>query len=377
MIAVGLMSGTSLDGIDAALVDVRPRGDGYAIELKRFATTPFSRDLDEGLRAALPPSRTRAADIAQLNVALGEALGDAARAILAGDRCDFVASHGLTLFHDGEARTTLQIGDPFRIRERAGATVCYDFRSADCAAGGHGAPLVPYVDRLLFADDGEDRVALNVGGIANVTLLRRNAEPAAFDTGPGNMLVDALVLERTGGAQRFDRDGAIAAQGRVSESLLRAMLTEPYFAQSPPKTTGRERFGEHFLRRYPGLAELSTADALATVTELTAATVADAIERAGLDEPLVIVSGGGAANRTLMARLSARLGRARVERSEAMGVDADAKEAVAFAVLGYETLRGRAANVPPATGARRRTLLGAVAPHDLRALLERVARELA
>lgn len=375
MIAVGLMSGTSLDGIDAALVRIRPRGDGYAIELLRFATYPFAPELEAELRAALEPPGAGVAEIARLHAVFGEALGDAAEAILSGERCDYVASHGLTVFHDGGARVTFQIGDAFRIRERAGASVCYDFRSADCAAGGQGAPLVPYVDRLLFASDDEDRVALNIGGIANVTILRAGEEPAAYDTGPGNMLVDAVVRARTGGAQRFDRGGALAAKGHVCESALAAMLADPYFAQDPPKSTGRERFGERFLRAYPEVTSLALEDAVATVTELTAASVADAIARARLDAPRVIVSGGGASNAALVSRLAARLGNARVERSDAMGVDADAKEAVAFSVLGYETLRGRAASLPAVTGALRGRVLGAIAPYELRGLLERAEGE--
>jgi anhydro-N-acetylmuramic acid kinase len=378
VIAVGLMSGTSLDGVDAALVEIRPRDDRYAIELLAFETLAFSPDLDASLRSALPPNRGSVEEVARLHHALGEAFARAARAVL-GDRApEYVACSGQTLFHDGDAHVTLQLGDPFVVREAIGASVCYDFRSGDCAAGGHGAPLVPYVDALLFGSDEEDRVALNLGGIANATLLPKGErEPSAFDTGPANMLLDALVAERSGGRERFDRDGALASRGRVDETLVRAMLDDPYFAQTPPKTTGRERFGAQFLRAHGALAALSLEDAAATLTELTARSAGDAIATAELEAPLVIVSGGGAANAALLGRLRARLPGARVERSDAMGIRADAKEAIAFAVLGYETLRGRCANVPQATGARGPRLLGAVAPHELRALLDRVAQECA
>ncbi len=368
------MSGTSLDGIDAALVDVRPGESGYAVELVRFGTTPFQPDLERALRAALPPNPGSVEALARLHHALGEALGKAALSIAEGERVDFVASHGQTLFHDGERSVTLQVGDAFVVREIAGATVCYDFRSADCAAGGHGAPLVPYVDALLFHDASETRAAVNIGGIANATILPRDGEIVAFDTGPGNMLIDALVSARTGGNLRFDRDGALAARGSVDERLLNAMLQDPYFSVSAPKTTGRERFGAQFLRAHAALDALSLEDAAATLTELTAATVAGALAA----EPgvsLVIVSGGGASNATLMKRLQGRLQHARVERSDAMGVSSEAKEAIAFAVLGYETLRGRAANVPRATGARRAVVMGAIAPRELGALLAKVARE--
>ncbi|HEY9084404.1 MAG TPA: anhydro-N-acetylmuramic acid kinase [Candidatus Tyrphobacter sp.] len=376
MIAVGIMSGTSLDGIDAALVDLRPSGSGYAIDVRRFATVAFDDDLMAMLRAALPPERGSTAVIAELHRRLGSAFARAALGVIGDARVDFVASHGQTIYHDGTRNVTLQLGDPFVVREAVGASVCYDFRSADCAAGGAGAPLVPYVDGLLFRSDREDRVALNIGGISNLTSLPRGRDDlSAFDIGPGNMLIDACVLERTGSARRFDRDGALAARGHVDETLLDAMLADPYFALLPPKTTGRERFGAQFFQKHRSLGTLSLEDAVATLTELTAASVAATIESLPLERPRVIVSGGGASNETLMARLSQRLPGCVVERSDTMGISADAKEAVAFAVLGYETLRERAANVPRATGARRAVPLGAIAPCGLRELLETVECE--
>jgi anhydro-N-acetylmuramic acid kinase len=373
------MSGTSLDGIDAARVEMRPRGDGYAIELQRFENAPFQSGLRDELLAVLPPNEGSVARLARLHKELGEAYARAARTVAGSKKPAFVASHGQTVWHDGAAGITLQIGNAFAIRETLHTTVCYDFRSADTAAGGHGAPLVARVDALLLRDELEDRVALNLGGIANVTLLRAGApaeEAVAFDTGPANMLVDRFVTERTENAAAFDRDGALAAAGRVDEALLAAMLRDEYFAASPPKTTGRERFGAHFLARYAGdLARLSTEDGAATLTELTAASIAQSVARAGFSHARMIVSGGGARNSTLLARLAARLDAARVETSDAMGIPVDAKEAIAFAVLGYETLRGRAGNVPAATGARHPVVLGAIAPFDLPALLDAIARE--
>jgi anhydro-N-acetylmuramic acid kinase len=379
MLAVGLMSGTSLDGIDAALVKILPRGKSYCIELVRFATIPFEAALRQSLLAVLPPNAGNVRAVAQLHDGLGAAYARAARAVVGEERIDYVASHGQTVWHDGAAHLTLQLGNPFAIRERLRATVCYDFRSADCAAGGQGAPLVAYVDALLLASASEDRVALNIGGIANATLLRAGASPdrvVAFDTGPGNMLVDALESERSSGERSFDRDGALAGAGCVDATLLDAMLADTYFAASPPKTTGRERFGAHFLSRFgEALARLSLEDAAATLTELTAASIAEAIARCAFNPARVIVSGGGARNRTLVARIAARLAPAHVESSDTVGLAIDAKEAIAFAVLGYETLRERAANVPAATGAARRVVLGAIVPHDLRELLERVTAE--
>jgi anhydro-N-acetylmuramic acid kinase len=374
--AVGLMSGTSLDGIDAALVRIEPRGREYVLELLAFQTYPFERDLARALRDVLPPSEGNVALAAALHGALGRAFGAAARAIAGSAHVDFVASHGQTVWHDGRRHVTLQLGDAFVIREIVRATVCYDFRSADCAAGGHGAPLVPYVDTLLFAHPEQDRVALNLGGIANVTLMPAGGAVWAFDTGPGNMPIDAFVSERTRGELRFDRDGALAGRGRVDEELLAIMLADDYFGEPPPKTTGRERFGTHFLARFgERLARLSTEDGVATLTELTAASVAEAILTAHLDRPHVLVGGGGAHNAVLMRRLAARLPDARVEPTDVVGVPVDAKEAMAFALLGYETLRGRPSNVPSATGAARAVSLGAIAPYDLGELLERMELE--
>jgi anhydro-N-acetylmuramic acid kinase len=379
MLAVGLMSGTSLDGVDAALVRILPRERTYATELLGFETFAYEDALKEELLAALPPNAGSVAAVARLHHALGNAFARAAKAVMDRHEIDFAASHGQTLWHDGPARVTLQVGDAFVIREAVGATVCYDFRSADCAAGGQGAPLVARVDALLLGDAGEDRVALNLGGIANLTLLRRGASPeeaVAFDTGPGNMLLDAFVGERTNERHRFDAAGMFARRGRVDEELLAGMLEDDFFIASPPKTTGRERFGKQFLSRHAAsFAALSLEDGAATLTELTAASVAQAIVRAGLQNARVIVSGGGARNRTLIERLEARLKPAPIELSDAMGLPAQAKEAVAFVVLGYEALRARAGNVPAATGANRAVVLGAIAPQNLRQLLARVEGE--
>jgi anhydro-N-acetylmuramic acid kinase len=376
VIAIGLMSGTSLDGVDAALVELRPRADGYDVRLLRFLTKPFDENLTAQLLAALPPRRGGTAEIAALGRRLGEAFAGAARAVLQQERVDYVASHGQTLWYDAASHTTLQLGDAFVIREAIGATVCYDFRSADCAAGGTGAPLAPYVDALLLRSAYVDRAALNIGGIANVTALPKSSHQIfGFDTGPGNMLIDAFIRERTSGTQRFDRDGALASQGIVDESLLEEMLRNAYFAMKPPKATGRERFGAQFLREHRAVDALRLEDALATLTELTAASIANAIRSLPLSQPEIVVSGGGAHNRHLLSRLAARLAPDRVEISDAMGIPCDAKEAIAFAVLGYETLRERAANVPAATGARAPVVLGAIAPHGLRALFEKIEAE--
>lgn len=383
MIAIGLMSGTSFDGVDAALVRATPTSTGYAIETLDFLTRPYDAEVVEALAAALPPHPGSTAAVAELHRRIGEQFGLAARAVAAGAPVDFVASHGQTIWHDGERRITLQIGDPFAIREAVRATVCYDFRAADTAAGGCGAPLVPYVDALMLASDDEPRVALNLGGIANLTLLppgiRRGADGAfdlvAFDTGPANMLMDAFVAERTRGRLRFDRDGALASRGKVDATALEMLAGDPYFVREPPKSTGRERFGTQFLARHAAaLDPLELEDGVATLAELTALTVADQIAPR-MPQARVLVSGGGARNPALLARLAARLPQARVETTASMGIDPDAKEAIAFAVLGIETLRGRGANVPRATGASRSVPLGAIAPHDLSRLLAKLEAE--
>jgi anhydro-N-acetylmuramic acid kinase len=377
VIAVGLISGTSLDGIDAVRVALRPRSGGYDVETQAFVTLPFDAVLRARILAAYPPAPAGALALCALHAEVGEAFATAARAVGAGE-ADFVASHGLTLAHDGDAHQTLQIGDPFRIREATGRTVIYDFRAADTAAGGTGAPLVPYVDALLLAHPAETRVALNLGGIANLSVLSPGAKPAdvlAFDCGPANLPIDTYLEARTSGEVRFDRAGAFAHAGTADEELLASWLADPYFARKPPKSTGRERFGAPFIERYRApLDALSFADAVRTLTELTIRSTAAAIRSAAPAAARTIVSGGGAHNLTILDGLRAALPGA-VETSGAYGVDPDAKEAIAFALLGYETLRERPAGLPHVTGARGPRLLGAIAPAALAALIARVRAE--
>lgn len=379
MIAVGLMSGTSLDGIDAVLVRIRPEGPTYRIDLLNFQTVPFQSELSAALAAALPPNAGTIRDVALLHCELGKAFADAAELVESDMPIDYVACHGQTVFHDGDAHVSLQIGDPFMIRDRVSASVCYDFRSADCAAGGQGAPLVPYVDALLLRSEAEDRVAVNLGGIANLTVLKRGCaagDAAAFDSGPGMMLIDAFVRERSAGALRFDEGGGMALRGRADEDILAALLDDPYFRREPPKTTGREYFGIQFLlQRAPGITALSIEDGAATLAALTAQSVAAAIRFAAPPRCRIILSGGGSRNKAVMAALRELLKGYDIERSDAMNMNPDAKEAIAFAVLGYETLRGRPANIPRATGAKAQAVLGSIAPYRLLTLLSKVESE--
>jgi anhydro-N-acetylmuramic acid kinase len=378
MIAVGLMCGTSLDGIDAVRVALMPRRGGYDVETQAFATHPLDARLRARIQAAFPPAAVDALELSRLHAEVGEAF---ARAAIAGGArdADFVASHGITLAHDGDAHHTLQIGDAFRIREATDRTVVYDFRAADTAAGGQGAPLVPYVDRLLFASPDEARVALNLGGIGNLTVLPAGAGEAdlvAFDSGPANLPIDTYVALRSEGRARYDRAGAYAAAGTVDEGLLATLLDDPYFLAAPPKSTGRERFGEAFVGAVRArLDALAFNDAVATLTALTVRTVADAVRRHAPAATRLVVGGGGAHNLAMLDGLSALLAGVRVVTTATFGIDPDAKEAIAFAILGREALAGRAAGLPGVTGARGPRLLGAIAPAGLAALLARVEGE--
>ncbi|MBV9774115.1 MAG: anhydro-N-acetylmuramic acid kinase, partial [Gemmatimonadetes bacterium] len=282
---------------------------------------------------------------------------------------------GQTVWHrppgDGRRGATLQLGDPATIAERTGCDVVADFRTRDMAAGGHGAPLVPWVDQLLFALPDGARALQNIGGIGNVTWVPPRGSAGgtfAFDTGPGNALMDAAVEIATGGRLTFDRDGRLAAQGRVDEALLADLLRHPYFAAEPPKSTGREEFGRPFVQRLVEAVQpegdRDWLDLVATLTELTARSIADAYRRwlvpRGVDE--VVVSGGGARNPTLVRRIQALLDPLKVSDGEVLGVDPEAKEAVAFAVLAWAHLRGIPANVPAATGASGPRVLGSLTP---------------
>jgi anhydro-N-acetylmuramic acid kinase len=342
MRVAGVMSGTSLDGIDVAIVDI----SGKRIETIAFHSTPYPAAVREALL-----NLSSVAEVSRLNFLLGELY---AKAILATRRrVELIGLHGQTIYHEG-GKHTLQIGEAAVVAERTGIDVISNFREADIAAGGQGAPLVPFVDALLFRHPKKLRAVLNIGGIANVTLLPAGI---AFDTGPGNMVIDALVshmtAHMTGGKQRFDRDGRIARSGAVQTGLLDRLLANPYFRRKPPKTCGREQFGGEFVSDLLATG-LSLPDLIATVTELTARSVARAIR--GRQE--VIASGGGVHNRWLMQRLKASLPECSVKSCAEFGIDPDAKEAIAFAVLAYESARRRPGNLPSATGARHPVVLG-------------------
>jgi anhydro-N-acetylmuramic acid kinase len=411
MIVAGVMSGTSADGIDVALVRVedpdtpaggrggRTRGKESPGQTRMkflgHADFPYPADVRRRILLSMNSPRASVADLARLNFLLGELYAEAVIATQKRlrSKAELIGCHGQTLYHQGVAApflgrklaVTWQTGEGAVVAARTGLPVISDFRTADMAAGGNGAPLVPYLDYLLYRDPKIGRIALNLGGIANLTAIPAAAslnQVVAFDTGPGNMLIDALAEQLFG--QPCDRDGKIAASGRVLEDALNRFLNDAFFREKPPKTTGREQFGREFAREFlhgcrPGTTKarpkisatkseagaIEKRDVIATATALTARSIGMAIERFVLPKgnfSELIVSGGGAKNPTLMAWLDNELGQMglRVRFSDEFGIPSSAKEAVAFAVMAYETWNRRPSNVPSATGAKRAVVLGKI-----------------
>jgi anhydro-N-acetylmuramic acid kinase len=376
---VGLMSGTSHDGIDAAVVEVSGSGEALAVELVRFDCVPFPPVVGERIGRAV---ELGVPELARLSFDLGEAFASAAlevirRAGLTSRDVDVIGSHGQTVFHDPPSEdrggVTLQIGEADVIARRTGVVTVSDFRTADVAAGGSGAPLIPLVDWLLFRRPAGSRLMLNVGGIANVTLVGESlGSLIAFDTGPGNALVDEIVRMATGGREAFDRDGSRASKGAVEDAAVESFLRRPYFCKPPPKSTGKELFGTEAAVELAGLvagetpiSELSEArlcDVLATAVMVTARSVRDASSALAEQAAEVVVSGGGVRNATLMRCLRELFAPTPVVSLAEIGMDPDAKEAVGFAVLANETIAGRAGNVPAATGANAPAILGKISP---------------
>ncbi|MGA9882916.1 MAG: anhydro-N-acetylmuramic acid kinase [Candidatus Acidiferrales bacterium] len=384
MLVLGMMSGTSVDGIDVAAVRISGAPPKLFAQLDDHYHAAFPAYLRERILHAAEGIPTTTADLSELNFLLGEQF---ARAAL--DACkkwripassvDLIGSHGQTIFHLGMAvrfagrlrrPSTLQVGDISVIAQRTGVTTVGDFRPADMAAGGQGAPLVPFVDYLLYRDDKRGRAALNIGGIANVSVIPADARPSdvfAFDTGPGNMIVDALVNRITRGKEAFDRDARIALSGRTVPDLLARLMREPYLRRKPPKSAGREQFGQGYVGNLLawGKKHRATSDDLVrTATMFTSLSIADAfrrfvVPRVKIEE--LIITGGGARNPLMIAQLAAALPGIEVIPGDRLGVPAEAKEAFAFAVLAYETYHRRANNLPSATGAARPVVLGKIA----------------
>lgn len=372
---IGLMSGSSCDGVDAALVRCRGTGPGLHMKLVDFKTFPFP----DGFRTRLLALRKDVRELCTLNFDLGQRLAEAAQAMIdsarsQGIEVDCIASHGHTVAHvpprpESEERGTLQLGEAAVIAERTGLPVVSDFRTRDIAAGGQGAPLVAYVDWLLFHREGRVAACLNIGGIANMTVVTPQIEDVmAFDTGPGNMAIDGAMRLLTRGKLSMDEGGGFAAQGKVVEEFLDYLLAHSYFDRMPPKTAGREDFGAEVYLRDALAARRgkhSVEDLLATVTMAVARSIIRAHDR--FVAPVhklarLIVSGGGAHNKTLIRLLKEGFPDVVVRLSDEYGLPADAREAVAFAILGNETLCGTPANVPSATGASRAVVLGKITP---------------
>ena len=382
MLVLGLMSGTSADGIDVALAKISgmpPRLNAKLLAHAAFKLPPAVRT--EILRVAEQEPIT-AGDLSHLNFRLGEVFADAAQNACRKfrvnmERIALIGSHGQTVFHQGrpvkflghQIASTLQIGDASIIAARTGVTTVADFRPADIAVGGQGAPLVPFADYALYRHETFGRVSLNLGGIANITVIPANAKPSqvlAFDTGPANMLIDALVRHFSKGRQRFDKNASLASQGRAIPELLNELLRDPYLKLSPPKSTGREYYGSAYFQKMLALGRKFRAkpnDLIRAATIFTALSIVDALHRFVLPKHKIhqlIVSGGGANNPLILAQLAAALPAIEILPSSRLGVPEDAKEAYAFALLAYETLHHRASNIPSATGARRPAILGKI-----------------
>lgn len=383
MRVLGLMSGTSADGIDVAAVRIHGRGFGLRARLENFCLIPYPRAVRQAILRVANANRQAVisvAEISQLNFLLGELYAEAVRRAaqrfrLPLSRIDLIGLHGQTVYHQPTpARfagrrvvSTLQLGEAAVVAERTGLPVVANLRPRDMAAGGQGAPLVPYVDYLLYRHPRRGRVALNLGGIANVTVIPADASPEeviAFDTGPGNMVIDTVVERLTHGRRRYDSKGTMAARGRPLEGLLRRLLGHPYFRRRPPKSTGREEFGGAYVDRFlEQTARAASADKVRTATELTVRSIAQALERFVLSKVAVeevILGGGGARNRFLVQRLQECLPTLRFVPAGILGVEEKAKEAFAFAVLAYQTWHGEPGTLPTATGARHPVVLGAI-----------------
>jgi anhydro-N-acetylmuramic acid kinase len=380
--ACGIMSGTSRDGIDVALVRIDGKFPKNRIEMIHSQAFPYPAWLKRLLMSA--PETLTAADVVGLDFLLGKLFGESAlgaiqSAGLAPEKVDVVGSHGQTLLHSPQGRrvgeetvrSTLQVGSGAVIARTTGIATVADFRSADIAVGGEGAPLVPMFDYVVLRSSKTSRVALNIGGIANLTAIPRKGKMAdivAFDTGPGNCMIDTAVRLLAGDGMGFDRDGALARLGDVDEDCLRGVASHPYFGRKPPKTTGWEEFGEAYTRR---LVEAMAArgrspkDMVRTLTEATAASIADAIEAfvtPTMHADEIIVTGGGSHNSMLMAALRRRLGDTSVDVGEAFGISSDFKEACAFAYLAYLCLHDVPANIVSQAAGLQPAVLGAVYP---------------
>ncbi|WP_010094237.1 anhydro-N-acetylmuramic acid kinase [Ornithinibacillus scapharcae] len=381
--AVGMMSGTSLDGIDVAIVEIVEEDGDIELRLKYFDMVTYHDAVKQELLKLCDPSKATIQMISTMNMLFGTLFAEAANQVikeagLRNEDIDFISSHGQTIFHQPEkvniaghpVTSTLQIGDISVIAEQTGITTVGDFRTRDMAVGGQGAPLAPYADYLLFRDKEKGRVLVNIGGISNMSILPKDCDEndvVAYDTGPGNMIIDYFAQQISNGKISYDVDGKLAAKGNVREEWLKRLLDNPYYAEQPPKSTGREHFGERYAKKLWDEAEdmsIYPYDRIATVTKLTAITITNEINRyivkSGIRE--VFISGGGSYNPVLMQAISNGLPpKVVVRKLDEIGMPADAKEAMVFALLGYQYLNKRTNNLPKATGAKQKVMMGKVA----------------
>jgi anhydro-N-acetylmuramic acid kinase len=387
---IGLMSGTSCDGIDACLVNITGNGSSTQIDIIGFEVYPFKEKIRNLIFEASDETIGTVDKICQLNFTLGKLFADAARQIaeklsipLSG--IDIIGSPGQTIYHisslkentDKEVRSTLQIGEPSVIAQETGVTTVADFRTRDIAAGGEGAPLVPYADFILFGREGASRVIQNIGGISNVTFLPENGgidEIIAFDNGPGNMIIDRFAEIMTDGKLKYDKDGELASKGKLNQDLLERLCAHPYLSKPPPKSTGREDFGIHFsdkLFKELRQSNIDVFDAIKTITAFTAKSISDSYKNFILPSNKiaeVIISGGGTHNPVLFQYMKNYLRDISISKVDDFGIPSEAKEALSFAILANETICGNPSNVPSATGARESVVLGKIIPGLQRSL---------
>ena len=381
MYAVGLMSGTSLDGIDAALVEIDDFGKKTKIKLIEFITTSIPLDVKDEIKRACSEEQSSVDLICSLNFKLGYLFAEATKNVCnkAGitlENLDFIASHGQTIYHLPKSRdsfipSTLQIGEPAIIAYETGVKVVSNFRVMDMASGGEGAPLVPYSEYIIYGSDEENIALQNIGGIGNVTVIPKGGEINsifAFDTGPGNMIIDEVCQRLF--KLNYDEDGKIAANGEIQNDILDDLMSHSYINAFPPKTTGREEFGQQFvdklLKKYNNK---KPEDILSTVTMFTAKSIAVnyknfIMNKVNLNK--VIIGGGGAHNKTLLSYLKNELPNVSIVTQDDIGLSSDAKEAIAFVILGNETLNNNFSNVPSATGAKEKVILGNITPNPIR-----------
>ena len=374
-LVVGLMSGTSADGIDAVLTKITGCGLSTKVEQLGFYFLPFDQETRHAILNICSGESGGTREICLLGTHLGKLYAQAVRELLKAsgtDQADLIGCHGQTVYHipdetdylGNSIRGTLQIGDPSYLAEEFGCPVVSDFRIRDMAAGGLGAPLVPYTEFLLYRSETEDVALQNIGGIGNITLLPAGCtldEVTAFDTGPGNMVMDALAAKITNGALGYDEGGRLAASGNVIPELLEWMIQDPYLKRTPPKTTGREYYGAEYVEKLLSIGDHPLVDILATATAFTARSIALSLRRFSPIMPSrLVVGGGGSRNPTLLRFLQQDLPEVKVQTQEDLGLDSDAKEAVAFAILANEALFGICNNAPSATGARHGVVMGRI-----------------